>query len=152
MNRPIKYRGKSVSNGKWVYGERLNSRYLVGYSDSKDYTDTIFYEVKEDTVDQYTGMKDIRNQDGWKYKTPSAKNEQTYRAAKRKPTYKDGDYQIVSLDRVKVINMILADMTIPQIHDAMPEYSYDQIYDTILCDAEFNSLYRQHGQLKIKKR
>lgn len=91
-------------------------------------------------------------QDGWKYKTPSAKNEQTYRAAKRKPTYKDGDYQIVSLDRVKVINMILADMTIPQISDAMPEYSYDQIYDTILCDAEFNSLYRQHGQLKIKKR
>lgn len=88
----------------------------------------------------------------WKYKTWSPKREQTYRAAHRKPTYKDGDYAIVQLDREKTTSLIAADLTIPQIADTMPEYTYEQVYDTILCDTEFNALYRQHGQLKIKKR
>jgi hypothetical protein len=26
------------------------------------------------------------------------------------------------------------------------------VYDTILCDDEFNPLYRKHGQLKAKKK
>lgn len=88
----------------------------------------------------------------WKFKTGTPKNEQAYRAAKRKPTYKEGDYLIVSLDREKVLNLITADLTIPQIAEAMPEYTYEQIYDTILCDAELNPLYRKHGQLKAKKK
>lgn len=33
-----------------------------------------------------------------------------------------------------------------------PEYFYEQIYDTILCDIEFNPLYRIHGQLKLKNK
>lgn len=45
----------------------------------------------------------------------------------------------------------MQDFTIPQIAEKMPEYSYEQIYDTILCDSEFNSLYRCHGQLKLIK-
>ena len=51
----------------------------------------------------------------------------------------------------KVRKMIEADMTIPQIVDELPEFTYEQIYDTILCDSEFNGLYRKHGQLKVKK-
>ena len=58
---------------------------------------------------------------------------------------------IVGLDREKTLALIAADMTIPQIADAMPEYTYEQIYDTILCDSEYNALYRKHGQLKVKK-
>lgn len=90
--------------------------------------------------------------DNWKYKINSAENEQSYRAIRRKPTYKDGDYAIVQLDREKTINLIKADLTIPQIAEAMPQYTYEQVYDTILCDSEYNNLYRKHGQLKIRKR
>lgn len=88
----------------------------------------------------------------WKYKTNSAAKEQAKRAAHRKPTYKDGPYAIVQLDRDKVRSMILSDLIIPDIAAQMPEYTYEQIYDSILCDNEFNNLYRQHGQKKLVKR
>lgn len=67
------------------------------------------------------------------------------------PTYKDGDYKIVSLDREKMLNLIERDMILPAIALEFPEYTYEQIYDTVLCDEEFNAAYRRHGQLKIKK-
>ena len=47
---------------------------------------------------------------------------------------------------------ILRGETIPQIAEQMSQYSYEQVYDTILCDPEFNELYRRHGQTKVKKR
>lgn len=68
----------------------------------------------------------------WKFKTQYA--AKTYKAHPRKPTYKDGDYAIVILDREKTLNLIKADLTIPQIAESMPEYTYEQIYDTILRD------------------
>lgn len=88
----------------------------------------------------------------WQYKSDWTKNENCERYKKRKPTYKDGDYKIVILDRDKVKNLIVADLTIPQIAEQFHEFTYEQIYDTILCDSEFNSLYRKHGQLKLKKK
>lgn len=80
------------------------------------------------------------------------KKEQKYRDSVRKRTYKDEPYCIVELPRDKVVEMISQDLTIPQIHEKMPTFTYEQIYDTILCDTEFNYLYRQHGQLKTKKK
>ena len=68
--------------------------------------------------------------------------------------YKDGDYCIVELTDEQRNNWrkkIECDLTIPQIAETMKEYTYEQVYDTILCDMEFNSLYRKHGQLKAKK-
>ena len=44
-----------------------------------------------------------------------------------------------------------AGVTNPQIADNYAEYTYEQVYDTIYCDKEFNLLYRKHGQMKIKK-
>ena len=70
----------------------------------------------------------------------------------RATTYKDGCYEIVEdLDRERMRKYIDAGLTIPQIADNYPEYTYDQVYDTIYCDKEFNLLYRKHGQMKIKK-
>ena len=58
---------------------------------------------------------------------------------------------IVHIDREKLTNLIKLDLTIPQIKEAFPDNTYEEIYDTILCDDEFNALYRQHGQKKVKK-
>lgn len=90
----------------------------------------------------------------WGKKTESqtwkkfVKNERNRR---QQPTYKDGDYKVVSLDRGKMVNLIKQDLTIPQIAELFPEFTYEQVYDTIQCDDEFNPLYRLHGQRKIRK-
>lgn len=65
--------------------------------------------------------------------------------------YKDEPFKCVSIDRELMNGLILEDLTIPQIAERLPQYSYEQIYDTILCDLEFNNLYRRHGQKKIRK-
>ena len=62
-----------------------------------------------------------------------------------------GNYKIVPLHREKTIALINEDLTIPQIAERFPEYTYEQVYDTIFCDDEFHKLYRQHGQLKLVK-
>lgn len=67
-------------------------------------------------------------------------------------SYKEDGWKCVNIDRGKTVELIVQDLTIPQIAERMPEYSYEQIYDTILCDSEFNNLYRKHGQLKLVKK
>lgn len=71
-----------------------------------------------------------------------------------KPTsYKDGNYEIAEdIDKSKLRQLIECDLIIPQIAEQFPQYTYDQVYDTIYCDRELNPLYRKHGQLKIKKK
>lgn len=80
-----------------------------------------------------------------------AKYKEKIRKEKQKPTYKEGDYKVVQLDRDKMVGLIENDLTIPQIAEHFNEFTYEQIYDTIQCDEVFNPLYRKHGQLKIKK-
>lgn len=70
----------------------------------------------------------------------------------RNETYKDEPYKVVNLDMQKCIQLISEDKTIPEIAERFPEYSYEQVYDTILCNQELNNLYRKHGQLKLKRK
>jgi len=65
--------------------------------------------------------------------------------------YKENDFCVVDLPRDQVREMIEADKTIPQIHEQLQQFTYEQIYDSILNDVEFNNLYRQHAQKKLKK-
>lgn len=67
-------------------------------------------------------------------------------------SYKEDNYCIVPLDYDKARQLIQLGMTLPQIAEQFPEYTYEQVYDTVLCSAELNNLYRRHGQLKIKKK
>ena len=85
----------------------------------------------------------------WEYSTAYA--TKAYHRPK-KPTYKDGPYLVVDLDRDKARAMIEQDMTIPQMAEHFPEFTYEEVYDTIFCDAELNTLYRQHAHQKIRKR
>ncbi len=80
--------------------------------------------------------------------------ERLEREEDAKPTtYKDGNFEIVEdIDKAQLRRLIECNLTIPQIAKSFSEYSYDQIYDTIYCDKELNTLYRKHGQLKVKKR
>ena len=71
---------------------------------------------------------------------------------RRNETYKDEPYKVVNLDMQKCIQLISEDKTIPEIAERFPEYSYEQVYDTILCNQELNNLYRKHGQLKLKRK
>ena len=65
--------------------------------------------------------------------------------------YKDEPLKVVPADRGKMLSLIETDKIIPEIAKEFPEYTYEQIYDTILADAEFNASYRRHGQLRIRK-
>lgn len=67
-------------------------------------------------------------------------------------SYKDEPPKIVPLPEDKVIELIEAHNTIPQIADYFPDFTYEQIYDTINYNEEWNALYRKHGQLKLVKR
>lgn len=74
------------------------------------------------------------------------------RAAERRCAYKDTPYCIVPLPRERVRELILRDMTLPQIAEELPTFTYEQIYDSVSADEEFSALYRAHGMLKVKKK
>lgn len=85
--------------------------------------------------------------DGWKYHG-KLRDKHPKTAELR---YKDTPYAIVQFDREQMRELIEEGLTIPQIAEKFNTYTYEQVYDSILADTEFNNLYRKFGQKKIKK-
>ena len=65
--------------------------------------------------------------------------------------YEYGKQQATGIDKERLKTLIISDLTLPQIAEAFPEYTYEQVYGTVLVDRELNPLYRKHGQKKIRK-
>ncbi len=69
---------------------------------------------------------------------------------RRQEQYKDEKYKCVNLDRPVVLDLIRQDLTLPEIADRLGIYTYEQVYDTFMCDYEYNTEYRKHGMKKVK--
>lgn len=65
--------------------------------------------------------------------------------------YEYGKQQATGIDKERLKTLIISDLTLPQIAEAFPEYTYEQVYGTVLVDRELNPLYRKHGQKKTRK-
>lgn len=66
--------------------------------------------------------------------------------------YKETPLQIVDLDREKMMKLIQTNLILPDIAKQFPELTYEQVYDTVLADRQFNTEYRKYGQKKCAKK
>ena len=58
--REIKFRGKRIANGEWVYGDLLQGLYGDVYIVITHENGVTKYEVQNETLGQYTGIKDSK--------------------------------------------------------------------------------------------
>lgn len=63
MNREIKFRGKRIDNGEWVYGYLADEDYI----NDIDSIDLSSIEVDKDTIGQFTGLFDKSSKEVYEY-------------------------------------------------------------------------------------
>ena len=107
-------------------------------------------EVNRNTLSRYLTQWGYKGKGDKEYQ--ALKKRQQHADSIRKCSYKDTPYCVVELPRKDVVAMIEQDLTIPKIAERLPQFTYEQIYDTFTCDREYNNLYRQHAQKKLVKK
>lgn len=61
--RPIKFRGKRVDTGKWIYGDLLTSNGTECEISDWDKVDYSRFDVIPETIDQFTGLYDSKKKE-----------------------------------------------------------------------------------------
>lgn len=72
------------------------------------------------------------------------------REREEKNAVAERDMEIVDFDKQYVKKLIESNLTIPEIHEKLKQYTYQQVYDSISADYDLNILYRKHGQKRVK--
>lgn len=148
---------------------RVKMGVLVGRPIGKEMTESVAIkkEDKEKIIEQFKWGVPVRriainfNLDKgtlerwlhrWRVKKSKWVEKQDRFIKKNSIALEYGLAQAECIDHEKLKNLIRADLTIPQIAETFPEYTYEQVYGTILTDRELNPLYREHGQKKLVKK
>lgn len=84
------------------------------------------------------------------WQAQTVKNREKKRSERETPGYKDdSEFCIVELPRQRMIELIESNKTLPEIAKELPQYTYEQLYDSVLTDYELSNLYRQYGHKKL---
>ena len=119
----------------------------------------INFGVDRNTLYRYLiewGCYDSVDADGGAKRRAWLEDQATKQAARHQSQYleqyKETPLQIVALDREKMLKLIQAGLTLPEIAKQFPDFTYEQVYDTVLADRQFNTEYRKFGQKKCTKK
>lgn len=96
----------------------------------------------------YDGQPDAEER---KAKWTAMENRQV-EAAKEKRLLDSMYGDPVPFDEERLLAYIRADLTVPEIARHYPDYTYDQVYDTISLVPKFEKEYRKHGHLIARKK
>lgn len=109
------------------------------------------FKIDRSTVTRILGREGVLKTKQLQNDIRKLKQDRESRKALTQSLYFGEEIDHPELPRDLVIKLIEQDFTIPQIAQNFPQFKYEQIYDTIMCDEEFNTLYRKHGQKILVK-
>ena len=97
MQREIKFRGKRIDNGEWVYGSLIQEPHRTRIFTVRDEKSSSMHEVDPETVGQYIGSNDENEIEIWEDDfingiDHDSKYGRTYKASLI--TYKNGEFGI----------------------------------------------------------